>query len=156
MYAIKDVVWRQYTAFFSVLEQAINNCTEEVWRSSTDFFFIPARLALHIVETLDFYLQPTPENFPWGKKLGNWETSGADDLPSKNQILDYMTEIKEAVSSALEVTDEVLLSTNMTPWSKYLQSYLDRLFYVLRHSHHHLGQMNMILKTNGLEPAPWG
>ena len=155
MSKIGDALANQFERIWMQVRPAIENCPNAEWRRGDHPAFIPVRLACHLVETVDYYAQPTPESFPgagWGDV--DWESGDVNALPDRDALLAYMEEVRGRVDAWLRgLSDEELLGGNAFPWTG--DSPMERMVYTLRHSQHHLAEINEELTRRGLPPAGW-
>lgn len=152
---IGDVLARQYDRVWGTLRAAISRLSDAQWHQSECDWLAPVRLAYHIVETAEFYSGGSPDGYKWGSLGGDWEGSPAADLPSQKQMLDFIDRVQPAVRKWLvECDDASFLSAEpVFQWTGSTR--LDRALYSLRHSQHHLGQINAELRRKGLPRGEW-
>ncbi len=88
---------QQYGHTWRVFERLVKDFDAEAWLQTGRGAITPARLALHILLGTQYYLEDkTPFQFPSGKPFEpDWETIKTDDLPSQNDILAFMREMRE-------------------------------------------------------------
>lgn len=147
------------TRTFSMLREAIEAFPEEQWRVADEDDLIPARQAIHIIESSAFYSgEWTGKKFPTGERLGcNWELSAADELPSRQDVLTYLDEAKAKVERWLTKRgDDGLIgepADKRFPWTGACE--LGRALYLLRHTHHHLGKIHAELRRRGIARPEW-
>jgi uncharacterized damage-inducible protein DinB len=69
--------------------------------------------------------------------------------------LSRLTDVRAIVERRLAKLDDAALlePEELHPWTG--QTRMDRLLYVLRHSQHHLGEMNAELTRRGIKAAIW-
>lgn len=148
-----DAVNRQGACVYKMLREAIAKCPEDQWRQGRHDFFIPARLAFHAVQSIDFHLDARPKEFPWNRFGIDWEECPAEALLSQPALLDYLDEVQAKAEGRVEVMGvEGLLGPD---YAGFFPTALEHVLYTLRHVQHHLGQINAELKTRGLSPAKW-
>jgi hypothetical protein len=135
---------------------AVNDIPEEHWRAGDVDYLIPARQVYHVIEAAEYYSGATPKGFPWGQRFGtNWEHGAPEELPTREQILEYLDEIQERVDTWLRrLKDPELLS----PDPEFLwpdSSFLDRALYLLMHNRQHIGELNAELRHRELKRIHW-
>jgi uncharacterized damage-inducible protein DinB len=157
--AVAESLTDHLTRTFGMLRGAIEALPDEEWRSGDEDDLIPARQALHIVESSVFYSgEWTGQKFPTGKRLGcNWEFSAANELPSRQDVLTYLDEAKAKVEAWLTKRgDDGLLgepADKRFPWTGKCE--LGRALYLIRHAHHHLGKIHGELRRRGIARPEW-
>ncbi len=141
--------WRVFRAQMEAL------CPED-WRSAEDRYLVPASLALHLVDTAHYYASPSREVHHRTKPIAvDWEDAAPEELPAREEVLAYAADVEAMVARWLEgATDEEILGPNDAfPWTGATP--LQRALYLLRHSQHHLAEINLILRARGLPGADW-
>jgi uncharacterized damage-inducible protein DinB len=148
-----------FTRTFDMLREAIEALPDEQWRVADEDDLIPARQALHIIESSAFYSgEWTGKKFPSNERLGcNWELSAADELPSRQDVLAYLDEAKTKIEAWLTKRgDDGLLgepTDTRFPWTGRCE--LGRALYLIRHSHQHLGKIHAELRRRGIPRPEW-
>lgn len=147
----------QYERAWRMFRAAVELFTEEQWRAGAISSLVPARHACHVVETADFYCASVPpDEFKWGSRVGGfWDTAPARNLPSQEHVLEYLDDVEQKVAAWLHgLTDEAMLGPDgMFPWTG--RSLLGRAVYLLRHTQHHLAEMNAELRRRGRPVLDW-
>ncbi len=144
---------------WDMLRGAIEAFPDEQWRVADEDDLIPARQALHIIESSAFYSGDwTGKKFPTGERLGcNWEFSPADELPSRQDVLTYLDEAKAKLDAWLTKRgDDGLLGEPQDkrfPWTGACE--LGRALYLIRHTHHHLGKIHNELRRRSIARPEW-
>ncbi len=148
-----------FTRTFDMLRGAIEAFPEEEWRAADEDDLIPARQAIHIIESSAFYSgEWTGKKFPTGKRLGcDRELAPPDELPSRRDVLTYLDEAKAKVETWLTKRgDDGLLGEpedKRFPWTGKCE--LGRALYLIRHMHHHLGKIHNELRRRGIDRPKW-
>ncbi|GAF93600.1 unnamed protein product [marine sediment metagenome] len=149
-------VYAQFRRAFSMLRGSIEAFGEEEWRGGDIDFLIPCRQAYHAIESVEYYLSEYPGEFKWGHRFdGDWEGMPAGELPTQEEVLDYLDEMQATVDAWLKgLGDEGLLAPQKGfPWTG--KTPLGRALYVLRHGQHHLAEMNTELRRRGIDRPDW-
>ena len=146
----------QYGHSWKMLKDGIKKCTDLQWKSvADDSFFVPARLAFHVIQTVDFYTSPNANDFDWAAHGFDWEACSPELLPDRSSVSKYLSKIEEKVEDWLmEMNDESLIGSD-TAFSPYFKCPLERILYAVRHSHHHIGQMSLDLQRRSLPEIEW-
>lgn len=131
-----------------MLRDAIDQCPDDLWRAGEADELAPARWALHSVETLDYYMGDYSGKFRFGHRFGvDWEAPRAT-LPGRSDVLTYLEELASTVVTKLRAaSDERLMAPPRYPWTG--QTTVGQIVYAIRHTHHHIGQIDMILRQSG-------
>ena len=152
---IGEVLARQYDRVWGTLRDAISQLSDEQWRASECAWLAPVRQAYHLVETAEFYGGETSKGYKFGSLGGNWEESPAAELPAQQQVLELIDRVQPRLRRWLtECSDSDFLAEE-TDFQWTGGTRLDRALYSLRHSQHHLGQINTELRRRGLPRGKW-
>lgn len=143
-----DRAWR-------MLRDAITYCPDEEWRAGTHPFLIPARLAFHIVQAVDFHLEDNPSAYDWGRFGFDWEEAEAIELPSKTAVLGYLEDVRAKAGAWVQRRGDVGLTGPDVPHA-FFASALEHASYVLRHTMYHLGHLDAELHRRGCCSPQWG
>lgn len=164
MEEIQQSLWRQFGASIDMLHLAIRQCPEAVYQSQKRFFY----LAYHSVLFLDYYLTFPPADFspqlPFSihppEKMP--EEALGDILPDRQytqiELLAYLEEIRERAYSLLTgLTEGSLARRFVEDLEEDAMDYslLEILMYNLRHTQHHVGQLNLLLRQAGERAPKW-
>jgi uncharacterized damage-inducible protein DinB len=128
-------------------------CTEELWNKEIDeppFW----QQAYHTVFYLDFYLGDNPKKPPdrFGFKENLNEKT--EQMISKQELLDYLSDVEMKCDQILkELTMEKLEGKNSYFWTGPTLAH--RLIYNIRHSQHHIGRLNSILRRHMGDVSKW-
>jgi hypothetical protein len=143
----------QYTRIFEMLRDATRAFDDEQWAAG-EGLLVPWRIALHAVDTIDFYLHDEPDHGVFGRFGCLWKGESDETRPSQAQLLAYVDEIEARGRAWLAAKgDADLLAPTGFPWTG--DSRLEQLIYSLRHSQQHVGELNAILRARDLPRIPW-
>ncbi len=140
-------IFREETRRFSAAE----------WIAGFEFFQVPARQAIHLLECLEFYfLERSGEDYPWGARFGGgWWELDEGQLPGQEEILAYADEIEAQISEKLAGLEEgALLQPPGTP-REWADTLLGHYLYALRHTAHHQGQLAALASYFGHAGGSW-
>jgi hypothetical protein len=151
---LRDVLVRQYGRSWRMFQEAVGAFTTEEWRTGEVTYLTPARTAYHIIETAEFYSGDTPDGFPWAHRFGfDWEAEvEAERLPTQKDILSYLSDVHPKVDTWLATAD-LMAPDAAFPWTG--GTVLDRAHYLVRHTHHHVGEMWSEIKRRGHDLPDW-
>ncbi|MBT3284696.1 DinB family protein [Candidatus Bathyarchaeota archaeon] len=153
---ISDSIIENLALTWQMYSDAINTIPDEEWGTGEIDYLVPARQILHGIETLDFYSVMIPDVFTHGYRFNlDWQTASIDQLPSKEQLMKYLDEVKEKLENwILGIDDDLFHSPErLYPWTG--STLLGRVLYSLEHSRHHLGELNGELRRRGLPRVKW-
>lgn len=112
---------------------------------------IPAVWAFHAVVCADWYARPN------AKSVGEpWDDDSPDPRkrPTRKQLLAYLDEVEARIDTLLRSsTEEELLGENACKWTG--ANPYERMIYVLRHNHQHIGELQEITRERGLRAGKW-
>jgi uncharacterized damage-inducible protein DinB len=147
----------QFEHALIIFKEEIERFKDDQWVTGFEFFQVPARQAIHLLECLEFYFAEKPlDGYPWGKRFGGgwWELT-EEQLPSKEAILTYAKDVESRVMAVLSsLTDDDLFGPLDQPqdWGKTL---LGHYIYALRHTTHHQGQLAALASYHGYQGGRW-
>ncbi len=162
---IVEALSRQFQGSFIMLSQTIENIPEDKWYNGGKSWSY-AWTVYHAIECADALQQLGTRDFHWLGKIGlSWsEIKSGDDfktkiLPriTKDVVLEYFIEVESNLISLLDsLTDEKVLRADESGKDEGLyESVLERLIYLLRHQHHHLGELSKALRDWDCERIRW-
>ncbi len=146
---------KQYASMWKMLDDGLDKTGDEIWKKNVDIsFFVPARLLLHIIETIDYYFDNNPGEFKWNT-VCDWEHVEDTRLESKKDLKEYEAKVKEKVKQWFNAKENVDLNAPEQTFKTDWATDLERAIYVLRHTQHHLGQLSHDLQRRGYEEIQW-
>jgi|TARA_Y100000031_G_C7906840_1_gene242028 hypothetical protein len=153
---LQNVIAGQFEDVWDMFQEAIEAFPDERWRKGDVTYLTPARIAYHIIETIDYYGRQNIDTFVWGHRAGiNWETAEQGDLPSRNETLAYFDDVREANGIWLCVLGTEGLLAEDVVFHDEGMTHLDRVLYMMRHTHQHLGELCAELRRNELSRPTW-
>ena len=154
MPTIGDSVAAQFARCWEMLRDIVRKTPEDRWRADADPQLTPARWALHAVDAVDAYQSTSMEAMSWGSRFGDWEGASTEELPTREQLLEYLDEVAAKLETRLRgMSDGEMLAPPPFHWTG--ATYLEHWLYALRHTHSHLGELNMLLRVAGGETGLW-
>jgi len=157
MNVIRSILARQFGATAQMLHESIESCPEQIWtKGSGGAAFW--QLAYHTIFFLDFYLHKRETDFtpPPFHRENAWhlETAPSGEPYSKTMLLEYLQQVRKRARLMLaELTEDDLTAPSPVPW--YTIPRGEFLLNNLRHTQHHIGQLNLILRAHGVKPPEW-
>lgn len=162
--SIKQILWNQFGASIDMLIQVITKAPETYFHPNSRFFYI----AFHSTLFLDYYLTLPPSDFSpllsFTPKAPNDRPKEAiddlipDEIYSQQQLIAYLQIIREKCKQRIEsLTEEVLKQRFIEGNEPGDMDYpvLEILLYNLRHTQHHVGQLNMIIRQDTDQHMEW-
>jgi len=157
--AIVESLIDHFNRTWDMVRGAIEALSPEEWRAGDVEQFVPARQALHIIGSADFYSgEWEGDQFPWDERTScDWEGAPREKLPSQKQLLAYLDDVKARIETWLTRRgDKGLLdepADKRFPWTGACG--LGCALYVIRHSHHHLGKIHSELRRRAIARPDW-
>lgn len=162
---IQEGLWRQFGASIDMLQNAISFCPESYFTTNKRFYY----LAYHCVLFLDYYLSIPPKDFspilPFtikDKDQRPLESIGdivPDKIYSKEELIDYINKSRLKCQNLIEsLTDNEKLNIRFTEGNQEGDMdypILEILLYNLRHTQHHIGQLNLIMRQDLHKHMEW-
>jgi hypothetical protein len=149
---LNEIIRRQFVRSWQVLTEAMAAFMPDEWTTGEIDYLTPARLAYHIVEAAEFYTRDTSYDFPWGHRFGcDWGGAKAEELPDRDAVAAYLAEVRDQVERFL--SQNLLADDPDFPWCGGTR--LDRALYLVRHTHHHVGELWSEIKRRGHGLPDW-
>jgi hypothetical protein len=153
---INETLLESFSLVWEMYKDVLRSVEESQWRQGEIDYLVPSRLMLHSIETIDFYSSRSPKEFNHGYRFNiDRKTATLEELPTREQLKEYLDEVKEKCMSWLIKTDdpEYLSPETEFPWTG--SNVLGRVLYLLSHCRQHLGELNAELRRRGLERIKW-
>lgn len=138
----------QYAHSWRVFERLVNDFEAAAWLTTGRKTITPARLSLHLLQAGQYYLKIPAASIPFasGKPFDlNWETTPAAELPSQDDILAGINELKTEMETWLAEMDFNAENTSF-PWAG--KTNLGLALFLLRHMLYHLGELSSLLNES--------
>ncbi len=154
--AINDL-GNQYRRAFEMLYEEVGRFDSAQWVKGLSSFQVPAKVALHIVDCLDYYFSgKTGDEYRWGYRFGGgWWELADDRLPDQEAVLGYAREIEERVAAELDALSDEDLSRPFEIADGSGATMLGHYIYALRHTMHHHGELAALATYHGYEGGSW-
>jgi uncharacterized damage-inducible protein DinB len=146
----------QFARAWAVLADTVQGCPAEEWARGEATSLVPARVALHTIETAEFYSREAPDGSVWGHRFGlDWEAASPEELPSQEAMLAYLGEVRARLDKWLRAASDgdLLAAQDGFPWTG--ETRLETMIYLLRHTQHHAAQVAAGLRHRGLPMVEW-
>jgi len=138
---------KQYQHTWRVFERIVKDFDPETWTHTGRGTIIPARIAFHILKAVKYYIEDSSSIvFASGKSFeSSWETVNEEDLPSQDDIVICIYELKSKAEKWLSEMD--FDSENKSfDWAG--KTKLGVVLFLLRHSLYHLGELSSLLNES--------
>lgn len=149
--SVNEIIWKQFGASLEMFENSLETCPEEVWSIKSEFWYI----AYHTLFYADYYLSKDPSEFmpPDPFTLSEFDPAGImpDRIYSKTELIQYLHYIRTKCKNRLSIDDPAFRFID----SRKNYTFLEIMIYNIRHIHHHLGQLNMLLRQHADIPSRW-
>lgn len=144
---IKGEFIKQYAHTWRVFERLVNDFGSDAWLHTGRGATTPARLSLHILQSVKFYLEdPSTILFASGKSFEtNSETAKEDALPSQGDIVACILEMGAKTEKWLSEMDYEAENSEFK-WAGETQ--LGLVIFLLRHSLFHIGELSSLLNES--------
>ncbi len=147
----------QFGGALAMLENAITACPDPLWSDHArepQFWYV----AYHTLFWLDFYLSETADGFAPPPPFGLEEMDPAGLLPprvyTRDELLAYLAHGRAKLRPRLAGLVGAAAHARVTIGS-FDGSVAELQLYSLRHVHHHVGQLQLMLRHAGVEPPRW-
>jgi len=162
--ALHEVLWNQFGASIDMLVNVISHCPDDYFLTHRRFYYI----AFHSAIFLDYYLTVPPNDFSpllsfTQKEPADRPKEAIDDLIpdkiySKEAIVEYLRQSREKCKGLIESLTEEKLQERFTEGNEPHDMdfpILEILLYNLRHTQHHVAQLNMLIRQDIDEHMEW-
>jgi uncharacterized damage-inducible protein DinB len=147
---------KQYGHTWRIFEHIVKNFDKEAWFHTGRGTTTPRRIAFHILQGVKYYIEDSSTIiFASGKSFeNNWETAQEEDLPSQNDILACINELKVKTERWLSEMD-FNAENRSFDWAG--KTKLGVVLFLLRHNVYHLGELSSLLNEsrNGAAEDNW-
>lgn len=162
---LKTSVWQQFGAAIDFLAETVSACPDDLWCAPlwkthhtkpefAQFWYV----TYHTLFWLDLYLTGAEEGFVPPAPFTLIEQDENGPLPerayTKDELQSYLKACRVRCKATIEsLTDQTARRHCQFGWGE--SSFLELLFYNMRHVHGHASQLNMLLGQNGIAAPDW-
>lgn len=157
MNTLRSMLSNEFGATAEMLRETIESCPEKAWTEGLGgaAFW---RVAYHTIFFLDFYMHKREADFSrpsfHREDVLFLDKAPASEPYAKATLLAYLQETRARAKPLLaELTEADLTAPSPVPW--YTIPRGEFLLNNLRHAQHHIGQLNLILRSQGIKPPRW-
>jgi len=138
---------KQYEHTWRIFEGVVKGYDDDAWLHAGRGAFVPARLAFHILKGVKYYIEDSSMiAFVSGKSFeNNWETVREAELPSQDDVLAAIHELRaksEAWLSEMDFNAE----NKSFDWAGKTRSGV--VIFLLRHNLYHIGELSALLNES--------
>ena len=154
---VVNEVHRAFVDAIGLLRDAIRNFEDDAWGVGATFFQVPAKVAYHDVECLDYYFKMViRREWAWGHRFGKpwWELSN-EDQPSQEALIAYLDDLEERIAAHFGGVQDETLGEVYDPAEEPVRTRIGHYLYALRHTTHHLGSLASLAASGGTRPGEW-
>jgi len=162
---IQESLWRQFGASIDMLINVISNTPDNYFTTNKRFYY----LAYHCAIFLDYYLTIPPKEFApiltftiKEKNERPIESIGdmiPDKIYSREELVDYLKKSRLKCKSLIySLRDDEKFKIRFIEGNgegDMNYSVLEILLYNLRHTQHHIGQLNLIVRHDLNQHTEW-
>ncbi len=151
---IKTIIWDQFGGSIDMLENAIVDCTDELWIADNKYWYI----AYHTLFFLDYYLSDESDNFhpPSPFTLSEMDPEGImpERAYTKEELVIYLRFCRK------KCHDLIYGLSPENSERRFINSYrnynvVEILLYNMRHVQHHTGQLILLLRQHLGQGSKW-
>lgn len=154
---LKQTLSSQFLAAIKMLENAIDLCPQNVWNQEKDFYDF-WYITYHTLFFLDFYLTDSPDDYKQFGEIGLTELDPEGILPhrvfTKDELKSFLEHCRVKCKNTINNLDTEKAASNYK-FGSLEMTYLELLFYNMRHVQHHTGQLNLILRQQINSAPKW-
>jgi uncharacterized damage-inducible protein DinB len=149
----------QWTRVWDMWEEMIRSIPDNEWEEGDIDYLIPVRHLVHVLVCEDAFTQDLPLEQYDERSLFEVRGCGlgtpVTKLPNRATALSKLAEIRTNVEEKFsKLDDSALLEIEQVhPWTG--ETRMGKLLYILRHSQHHLGEVNAEMSRRGIKAATW-
>ena len=138
----------------TMFKEAASAFPDSEWKIGDTDYLRPAGVAYHVVESIRGYTGNIPfDKFNWGGRFNvDWETPDSEKLPSQQELLEYLDEVRADAEEWIKVND-LTQTEHLFVWTG--KTLLSRMVYLLRHIQHHTAEMALELTKRGFKAPEW-
>ena len=153
----KNVVWEQCGGAIDALSKVVARCPDALWSDSKRARPVWNEVQ-HVAFWLDLYLSGAVEGYSPPRGIGMEELDPEGVLPatplSKGQARSWLQHSRSKATDVIQgLTEERAAEMCTFGWGS--MPFGELLLYNIRHVQHHVGQLNLILRQEVDDAAPW-
>jgi len=132
---------------WKVFERLVADFDQDAWLHTGRGVITPARLSLHILQSVRYYIQDSSAvRFPSGKSFeSKWTMVKEEDLPSQSDVVACIADMQMRTRNWLSEMDFGAENRSFA-WAGKTQ--FGVALFLLRHSLYHLGELSSLLNES--------
>lgn len=150
-----DILKRYFDSSFSMLEDVIEKCPDELWNEKKGGFVFWQQI-LHTLAGVNFWMresnEPFVEPYPERKLYPELNNEPETQL-RKAELHEYKEKVKAIAEQFFEGKDDEWLYQGSLVYSRIKN--IQICYMQMRHIQYHVGHCDSILRENGFAPADW-
>ena len=131
----------QFAGAWLLYYQLLGKTDERSWRAATEWYLAPARLAVHIPSSIEFYIDHESEMRERFEE--DWSSAPIESIPSTSEVRKYAMATRSALNKWIDSTDLESTDVDRFPWVG--ETIADAAAFSLRHFQYHLGEWHAVL-----------
>jgi hypothetical protein len=140
-------------AVINLLTETIGQYSEPAWtKPGVDWFHSPVTIAMHTVETLDYYFR-SDTTTPWN--WGGWWKQPDDVKPSPVEVLGYLGSVAGRVEAHMARLSDADLASPCDAGHEHGHNRLEHYIYAIRHTMQHHGALSVLALQAGYPSGHW-
>lgn len=150
-----EIAKKNFTLSFSMFEEVISISPEELWKEKQGGFVYWQQL-LHVLTGINYWMRQNNDSFtePFAdRKLYPELEQDPESNLSKEELLEYLEEVKLEVQSFFEGKDDHWLHLKSPVCDQFRN--LEIVYGQIRHIQYHIGHCEAILRQNNYQTAEW-
>ena len=145
-----------FKSTIGLLRESIRNLDDATWIKGKTYFQVPAKVAYHDVECLDYYFRAIGQKFIWGHRFGKpWWQLANEEQPSQEVLIEYLDELEHRIVEHFAGVQDEDLHEVFDPDVEHVRNKIGEYLYALRHTVHHLGSLASLAASLGVKPGEW-
>jgi hypothetical protein len=138
---------KQYGHTWRVFERIVKDFDNDAWLHTGRGITTPVRVAFHILKGVKYYIEDSSTIiFASGKSFeSDWKTVQEEDLPSQDDILTCINELKVKTEKWLSEMD---FSSENKSFKWAGETKLGVALFLLRHNVFHIGELSSLLNES--------
>jgi uncharacterized damage-inducible protein DinB len=153
-----EAIARQFLLSWDMLDEIMGRCSDAVWRRECPPPISIGRAVFHTLQSAQRYcrthsrqrVEMDPFNFG-----GNELKVAMQDFPNIEEVREYSVAVRKRAIEWLKRLSKNDLNSESKSFRWTGNTAGERILYTLKHFNHHLGQINLILRQQGIETVEW-
>ena len=157
LHSLKSIIWSQLGASIDTLENAINECPNDLWGDKAGFgeFWY---MVYHTLFFLDYYMSAKEEGFeplaPY--TLSELDPAGVfpDRIYDKGEMLTYLNFGRNKAKARIKGLSEITAFVRCN-FGGPAVNVAELMIYEMRHVQHHAAQLNLLMRQKVDFASKW-